>query len=305
MRPLEFTLKTITPMFMAGADGKTFELRPPSVKGAMRFWWRAMNGHLSLEELRIQEAEIFGDSGEKGRSKVIIRLRKIEEVGKKSISLTPHHRKGYCDKDKKNCFYRNGKCMKANLQKGVFYNFNLRLDYQSDIRYIEKNLESLIKLMFILGGFGKRSRRGFGSVRINKINDKIFDFDYSINSVLNLLNSIENDVFKIENNKIVRNNPANREANYPYIKEIEIGKQYSDYKEILIKTGESSHDYRNNSLGFAFKGKRFASPIYVSIIKVDNSDRPYRPVITTLNTAFENQRSVNTKKQKQFKEAIL
>ena len=286
MRPLEFTLKTITPMFMAGADGKTFELRPPSIKGLMRFWWRAMNGHLSLEELRRQEAEIFGGSGKnQGKSKVNLRVSDGRPTFI-SYSPVPH---------------KPAKFSLQSIQPG--HNFKCHLTFR-DISYQERAVSSF-KLSLLLGGFGKRSRRGFGSVRINKINDEIFDFDYSINSVLNLLNSIENDVFKIENNKIVRNNPANREANYPYIKEIEIGKQYSDYKEILIKTGESSHDYRNNSLGFAFKGKRFASPIYVSIIKVDNSDRPYRPVITTLNTAFENQRSVNTKKQKQFKEAIL
>jgi len=34
-------------MFLAGADGVTPELRAPSIKGAMRFWWRACNGHLS------------------------------------------------------------------------------------------------------------------------------------------------------------------------------------------------------------------------------------------------------------------
>ena len=41
MNTITFELETITPMFMAGADGETFELRPSSIKGDMRFWWRA------------------------------------------------------------------------------------------------------------------------------------------------------------------------------------------------------------------------------------------------------------------------
>ncbi|PIY11177.1 MAG: type III-B CRISPR module RAMP protein Cmr1 [Flexibacter sp. CG_4_10_14_3_um_filter_32_15] len=71
LKTITFTCETITPMFLSGADGQTPELRPPSIKGALRFWWRAMNGHLSLEELKKQEAMIFGDTS--NRSKIIIR----------------------------------------------------------------------------------------------------------------------------------------------------------------------------------------------------------------------------------------
>lgn len=296
---MDFTLETITPVFMGGADPRQNELRPPSIKGAMRFWWRAMNGHLSLKELKKQEAKLFGDSGEHGRSKFVIRLKDVNKVKTAFISLTPHHREGYCDKNKRACFYRKEKCMKANLQKGIFYNFNLCLNcHQSDTM----PLESLIKLFLISGGFGKRSRRGFGSVRIDKINDRVSDFDYSLCSILDLLNSVEKDSFRMESRRIIRNKPANQEAKYPYIKEIEIGRQSSAYEDILIKIGQCSHDYRDNSLGFAYGGKRFASPIYVSVIKTDNV---YRPVITTLNTAIRGRESMNMKKQEKFKKAIL
>ncbi len=76
MNIIKFECETVTPMFLAGADGKTPELRPPSIKGAMRFWWRAMNGHISIKELKEEEGEIFGGSGEKeGRSKFGIRIK--------------------------------------------------------------------------------------------------------------------------------------------------------------------------------------------------------------------------------------
>lgn len=32
-----FECEVVTPMFLAGADGKTPELRAPSIKGAIRF----------------------------------------------------------------------------------------------------------------------------------------------------------------------------------------------------------------------------------------------------------------------------
>ena len=75
METIKFECEVITPMFLGGADGKGAELRAPSIKGALRFWWRAMNGHLPLKELHEREAEIFGGSGDKqGRSKVIVRV---------------------------------------------------------------------------------------------------------------------------------------------------------------------------------------------------------------------------------------
>ena len=70
MQTITFECEVITPMFMAGADGTTPELRAPSIKGALRFWWRAMNGHLTLEAMRKAEGEIFGDTTQ--RSSIIL-----------------------------------------------------------------------------------------------------------------------------------------------------------------------------------------------------------------------------------------
>ena len=78
MKAITFECETITPMFLTGADGRTPELRPPSIKGAMRFWWRAMNGHLPLDKLKEEESKIFGASNRKiGRSRVVIKNQDI------------------------------------------------------------------------------------------------------------------------------------------------------------------------------------------------------------------------------------
>ncbi|GAB4407644.1 MAG: hypothetical protein OHK0053_34270 [Microscillaceae bacterium] len=82
MKNIIFTCETITPMFLSGADGQIPELRPPSIKGALRFWWRAMNGHLDLKTLKEQESLIFGgtDGESGGRSKVIVRVKNHNET---------------------------------------------------------------------------------------------------------------------------------------------------------------------------------------------------------------------------------
>ncbi len=61
METIKFECEIITPMFLGGADGKSAELRAPTINGALRFWWRAMNGHLPLKELhvRMQCSQIF------------------------------------------------------------------------------------------------------------------------------------------------------------------------------------------------------------------------------------------------------
>lgn len=61
----------VTPMFLGDADQKASSIRPPSLKGALRFWWRALNwsGFLkqteqnevaALQAMRKEEARLFG-----------------------------------------------------------------------------------------------------------------------------------------------------------------------------------------------------------------------------------------------------
>ena len=71
MRKLEATFQIVTPMFLGGADQAAESIRPASVKGALRFWWRALNWSRLLEAhagdevqalrtLHAEEARLFG-----------------------------------------------------------------------------------------------------------------------------------------------------------------------------------------------------------------------------------------------------
>jgi CRISPR type III-B/RAMP module RAMP protein Cmr1 len=74
MKWVKFTCSVVTPMFMAGADGRTPELRPSEFKGIMRFWWRAIREDDDIEKLKEEEAKIFGGTEKEGKSKVAIRI---------------------------------------------------------------------------------------------------------------------------------------------------------------------------------------------------------------------------------------
>lgn len=281
-KKINFEIETITPMFLAGADGKTAELRPPSIKGMMRFWWRALNGHLSRKDLKEAEAKIFGSSGEEiGRSSFSIRLfSTVLNCG--DFSPVPH----------------------SDTKKFKFSGLKPHQSFtMSFISQSGSNIVDLFKIASMLGGFGKRSRRGFGSIRIAKIDNNMFVQGYELDMFCNLLNSVVNNAFEVNNNKIQRNITAHIESDYPYIKTIEIGESCENSDALLKAIGTASHSNDCDYTGFAIGKKRFASPIYVSIIK-DNGK--YRPIITTLNTAFEpGHDAANEDKSKNFISDIL
>ncbi|WP_250629787.1 type III-B CRISPR module RAMP protein Cmr1 [Rhodoflexus caldus] len=174
MKTITFTCETITPMFLSGADASTPELRPPSIKGALRFWWRAMNGHLSLEELKKKESEIFGGTEPAQRSKVIMRIgkRRLTNENTKQKDFLP---KGYS----------------VNVGLGTMHaidylaygienfdpqkSFNreyLRSQKEFDLvlSFPENLQEEILKTLFVFsyfGGLGAKSRNGLGSISIN------------------------------------------------------------------------------------------------------------------------------------------
>jgi len=67
---MEAQYHVTTPMFIGDGEYTTRDVRPPSIKGALRFWWRALNwgtvlkqhGNINaaLQALHAQEATLFG-----------------------------------------------------------------------------------------------------------------------------------------------------------------------------------------------------------------------------------------------------
>ncbi len=63
-RRIGLTCRFISPVFGGGVDPKKPDpvtpVRVPSIRGQLRFWWRATHADLSLRELRERETRIFG-----------------------------------------------------------------------------------------------------------------------------------------------------------------------------------------------------------------------------------------------------
>lgn len=178
------TLKTITPMFLAGADGKTPELRPPSLKGALRFWWRAMNGHLSLEKLKEKEGKIFGNT--ERRSRVVIRIKKAglepndtseskedfiiksDRVGKYKVPAIDYLAYGLEEQGGARGLERDY----------IVRNKSFELNLRASDKEVENEVLKALYALARFGGLGANSRNGFGSFVIENTNfEEVYNFE--------------------------------------------------------------------------------------------------------------------------------
>ena len=176
METITFHCRVITPMFLAGADGQTPELRAPSIKGAMRFWWRACNGHLGVESevnkerdklasagLRDREIYIFGGTGglegERRSSFSLAVFPEDIQIGEEK--LVPHKERTF-----------TAKCILPESTFRVTIRIPNKYSVKTTVQGAEQEiincskLVALFQLTSTLGGLGKRVRRGMGSFRI-------------------------------------------------------------------------------------------------------------------------------------------
>ena len=179
MTELEAKFRIVTPLFMSGANLKKAELRVPSIKGVLRFWWRAlMLGRLgSIENMKSEEARIFGSAGKEGQSRIHLRLSPPDnenffDVGKVltyangGVAGAGIRYLGYGLMDT-----RSGKLTRSSL-KGPSER-SLKLLFKSNTKEEDvKSVEVALIAMGLLGGLGSRSRRGYGSFSLLELKNK-------------------------------------------------------------------------------------------------------------------------------------
>lgn len=151
MRKVEIKLITVTPLFLGGSDprGQPPELRPPSFRGAMRYWYRAalggVLGDADLVSLRAMETAVFGSTDQ--GSPVSLRLSGSLEYSQHYI--LPHKKAG-----KRNAFDPDQK----------FFLTMTAGPACSELVWV--NACMALNLALTLGGIGLRSRRGMGSLQV-------------------------------------------------------------------------------------------------------------------------------------------
>jgi len=182
-------LEVVTPILGGGVRTRALDdvdiIRPATVRGHLRSWWRALHGHEheSSKELHAAEAALFGhaagDAG--GRSAVEIRVR-VERVGDPDeTDVHPTNTEGAYALWPARAEKERGriKTPAAPRRKpGTRFRLFLRAP-----RDREEDLREVVRAWILFGGYGGRTRRGLGSLGVYEDDAKWLPKDASRESI--------------------------------------------------------------------------------------------------------------------------
>src|SRR2546421_10146046 len=192
MQEVTFTLQTITPLFLAGADQTRAEIRAPTFRGLMRYWQRALVGGLvgtgqdGFKQVMQAETEVFGttDTG----SAVAIKISGVsgepreftEQISIRVGGKWQATGKGYLLWS----MAKSGREERGNLKPARWYfppgtHFKVTLSSlrEDDDVKLEKSIAAFW-LLTELGGIGSRSRRCAGSLTVQSVEKSTTKFPF-------------------------------------------------------------------------------------------------------------------------------
>jgi len=190
MIELEAKFHVVTPLFMSGSDKFRAELRVPSIKGVLRFWWRALAlGRLgSVSKVREEESRIFGSAGNDiGQSRVHLRLKLAEDIVQYKDPTLKYADGEPVGPGARYLGYGVVEAVpskKRNTKEGQILRSCLKYPFEGVLSLIIRNgtssddikgIESAVIAMGLFGGLGSRSRKGYGSFNLVdlKLGDEI------------------------------------------------------------------------------------------------------------------------------------
>ncbi len=195
-------------MFVGGADHKIAGVRAPSVKGALRFWWRALNWERirqvsrtdaeALKSLHGAESWLFGNAGgiyptPKGEKPIVGQSRFLLTVKQPPVSENDLE-KNWPNKPKsrqnisgssfmgyglfKMKTTRQREALKEKLTFEVICTFKPDFEsgksdfWSSSLEAPIESIKETLEWWGLVGGLGSRARRGFGSIAIMTLVDE-------------------------------------------------------------------------------------------------------------------------------------
>lgn len=165
-----YTIAVITPLFGGGTKPGVNDpitlIRPSSIRGHLRFWWRATRGakYQTVEELRQCEGEVWGTT--KQSSQVSIEVKSVSTGSEEACAVLQQHgtmpkfNDGYPPYA---LFSFQGNARErtppAKARKNV--EFSLALRYPAKV---ETEVQAALWAWVNFGGIGARTRRGCGAL---------------------------------------------------------------------------------------------------------------------------------------------
>ncbi|MBD2843610.1 type III-B CRISPR module RAMP protein Cmr1 [Paenibacillus sp. IB182496] len=265
-----YNLKLLTPAAIHGAKPKEkAEFRVTSLRGVLRYWWRASSAALELKNLKDQESCYFGGIDRESGGKSSIRFQLQQHVNSLVQSeLLPH---------------RNGIGMKRPaLQPGlcICIHMESRKPFTMEENDASK-LKNAMELFLMVGSIGQRARRGFGAMQWDQHQFKNVDeYMRRLKELLRSLNrevGISSDAY---NNVKLDDGTHLQLYGRPLLVAVWIGEGKERAEDATKKFGEASHLRRGRpSLGAG--NKRLASPLWGTVREIGGR---YYPIISELHS---------------------
>ena len=185
---IDAAYQVVTPLFSAGAYSQDPELRAPSVKGVLRYWWRALAWSRcggDLDAIGGQEDRLFG-SAAGGRSRVSMHLISSSKLDEKKAGVgqvldVPDTQRvvgegarylGYgvmeaFASSRKEPPTKAGQLTRACLRAP--FDFVVRMRGRDLTEADAASLRDALIALGTLGGLGARSRKGYGSTVLQSL----------------------------------------------------------------------------------------------------------------------------------------
>ena len=268
---LEVSIEVLTPMFSYSIS-KEPEFRVTELKSLMRSTLREYYSWHSLSEMKKEESRLFGSLNKK--SPIIFRIKnKKLNINYKNLVLHKDTELKCIDKGSKIQLY-----------------MIIDIDNKENKEKVVKEYIDLLLLSAIIGGVGKRSRKGLGSFIIRDINELKNQKEYNeyvkeqTKTIIENLRNRECDKYLEYPYMEKRKEKSNKYMDYPYIKRINIIEKskdelYTDLYKVSSLTHERlSTDFINLNLKkfkainvvlgncrcSSTKIQRFASPVCIT-----------------------------------------
>lgn len=169
----------VTPMFIGDANQEAHDVRPPSLKGALRFWWRALNwGRMltaeggdtakALSALHNREAKLFGlavSDKTGGQGVFLLTLKQAVEAKDQGFQKMSGEQL-YLLGQGLGSFKHGNHTTRSELTSGTF---SASLLFRPDTK--DEDRHSVAEALFafgLLGGLGSRARHGMGSISLTR-----------------------------------------------------------------------------------------------------------------------------------------
>lgn len=250
MKTIEATYRIVTPMFIGGANQDPSDgIRPPSFKGALRFWWRTLHwGEFlqgagndeaaALKALHKKECELFGSAAkDKKGGQGIFLLRVVSNVDDRS-SFKPSKWHQYLLGQ--GLYHFKQGLLRTCIEGGevsVYLHFNPKAKIEEEIKKDIESIGSAMMLLGLLGGLGSRSRKGFGSLAIQNL--KVLGEDCDVPQNV--------DGFKRYIQKVVDKLPSNLPpySSFSTQTRIDVSQTSQDALALLSNVGKELQMYRS------------------------------------------------------------